>query len=225
MKAEGYWDRFYDEEHPDLAEPTSFARYCAKYLRPSAVIFEIGCGNGRDALFFARVQMRVLASDASHVAIDHLREQAARKEWGYLPRFIARPMQALDDRHAGDIDAVYLRFVLHAVDANVAARGLAWVARNVRVGGLVFIEVRSVLGSLYGKGESAGRDAFAYDGHYRRFVRKTELTDELESFGFQLLEVIESDGLAIHGNDDPVVIRIIARRPDLTVDRTRGEAS
>ncbi len=224
MKAQGYWDRFYDEEHPDLAEPTSFARYCARYLRPSALIFEIGCGNGRDALFFARVQLRVIASDASHVAIDHLREEAAPKEWRYMARFVARPMEALDDRHAGEIDAIYMRFVLHAVDAEVAARGLAWAARNVRVGGFVFIEARSVLGSLYGKGQRVGRDAFFYDGHYRRFLRKTETTDQLASLGFQLVSVIESDGLAIHGDDDPVVIRIVARRPPLTADEIQLEA-
>ena len=48
--------------------------------------------------------------------------------------------------------------------------------------------------------------------HKRRFLRKNDLIHQLESYGFTIENVIESDGLAIYPDDDPVVIRISARK-------------
>jgi hypothetical protein len=72
------------------------------------------------------------------------------------------------------------------------------------------VEARSVRGSLYGQGSPAGRDAFIHDGHYRRFIRLGELRDEIVDIGFCVDELTEANGLAIHANDDPVVIRVFA---------------
>lgn len=210
MTDEPYWDRFYGRPHPDLGEPTAFARLCVSMLPRGETVFEVGCGNGRDALYMARNGLRVFASDPSHVALDEIRSRIERESFAYQPRLVARPMQDLDDRHAGELDAVYMRFVLHAVTPEVASAGLKWAARNLRSGGRLLVEARSVRGSLYGLGQPAGRDAFIHDGHYRRFLRLDELRAELSEIGFEAKEVIEADGVAIHGNDDPVVIRAFA---------------
>src|SRR4051794_118597 len=132
-----YWDSFYAADHPDLNTPSSFAEACAEYLDSSSTVFEIGCGNGRDSLFFASMGMRVHASDASDVAIERLHEHSRRSTWRHQPRWIARSMEQLDDRHAGELDAVYMRFVLHAVPADTASHGLAWAARNLKRDGLL----------------------------------------------------------------------------------------
>jgi hypothetical protein len=119
-------------------------------------------------------------------------------------------MEALDDGEAGQLDVVYMRFVLHAVPAEVASRALSWASRNLRAGGRIFIEARSVLGSLYGVGTPAGRDAFFQDGHFRRFIRADELVRELRELGFKIDDVCEEAHLAVHGDDDPVVVRVMA---------------
>jgi len=212
MREEPYWDRFYERPHPDLAEPSSFARVCLSKLSPDAAVFEIGCGNGRDALYLARGGLRVLASDPSPTALAEVRSRMRHEPFPHSPRLVARPMEELDDRHASELDAVYMRFVLHAVSPEVASAGLRWASRNLRAGGRLFVEARSVLGSLYGKGQPAGRDAFIQDGHYRRFIRLDELRDEIVEIGFRIDELIEADGLAVHAGDDPVVIRAFATR-------------
>ena len=55
-------------------------------------------------------------------------------------------------------------------------------------------------------------DAYIHDGHYRRFVRAEELTAELEALGFAIDQLVESDGMATFGSDDPVVVRAVASR-------------
>ncbi len=206
-----YWNEFYDDDHWELEQPSTFARYSSAKMAPGSTMFEIGCGNGRDALYFAQIGMRVLASDASEAAVRRARLRSEGSRIAVEPRFTECHIEALDDRHAGELDVVYMRFVLHAIPAEVASMALRWAQRNLAPGGLLFIEARSVLGSLYGVGEPAGRDAFFQDGHYRRFIRVEELTRELEEVGFTVDEVCEQDGLAIHGDDDPVLIRVVAR--------------
>eukprot|EP01027_Heterolobosea_sp_BB2_P016378 GEZU01023330.1.p2 GENE.GEZU01023330.1~~GEZU01023330.1.p2 ORF type:complete len:103 (+),score=18.35 GEZU01023330.1:166-474(+) len=78
---------------------------------------------------------------------------------------------------------------------------------------LLCIEARSVLSSMYGKGTQSDEDpdAFIY-GHYRRFIRKSQLVEELTQLGFSIVCEEERDGVAVFGDDDPVVVRIIARK-------------
>lgn len=210
MTDQAYWDRFYEQPHPDLAEPSSFARLCTSLLSGEDSVFEVGSGSGRDALYMARSGLRVVASDPSRVALAEVRSRVQREPFSHRPRLVARPMENLDDRHAGELDAVYMRFVLHAVTAEVASAGLRWAARNLRPGGRLFAEARSVRGSLYGKGRPAGRDAFIQDDHYRRFIRAGELRDEIVGIGFRVDELVEAGGLAVRDGDDPVVIRAFA---------------
>lgn len=207
-----YWDRFYSQPHRDLETPSSFALLARRFMEPDATVFEIGSGNGRDALYFAAEGLAVHASDPSSAGLEELARRAAGA--GLIDRItlIPRPMHELDDRHAGAIDAVYSRFVLHAVTAEEADSGLDWASRNVRIGGHLLIEARSTLGSLYGLGKPAGRDAFIHDGHYRRFIRSDELEAGVASRGFRTISLIEQAGLSPHGSDDPVLIRLVAER-------------
>jgi SAM-dependent methyltransferase len=207
-----YWDSFYKAKNPDIQGPTTFAEWCMPRLGPGAHLVELGCGNGRDAVFFAEKGLRVVACDQSEVAIDSLDARPQNAQYAHRPTFLATDFTRLDDGRFGPVDVVYSRFTLHAVTQPEASSALAWSARNLGPGGLLLVEVRSVKGSLYGLGEARERDAFVYNGHYRRFVRLDELTGEVTALGLAVEESIESDGLAVHKSDDPVVIRLVASR-------------
>lgn len=208
-----YWDSYYRRMHPELAEPSTFAVACCERLPVASTIFELGCGNGRDALYFARRGHVVTGCDASHVAIDALRDHVAGN--GLLtpaPTFVHLSFEALNGHRPPALDVVYSRFTLHAVSRSVASSALGWATTSLPPGGRLFVEARSVQGSLYGHGEPLGDDAFFHDGHYRRFIRRSELEEELRGLGFRVDEVVEADGLAPYGADDPVVIRLFATR-------------
>ncbi len=213
---DAYWNAFYAGRHPDLENPSSFARLVLTKLEPGALLFELGCGNGRDALFFADQGARVVACDRSAVAIKLLSDRPDLTRFRHRPRFLTADFadlaQVYDTSHE-PLDAVYSRFTLHAVPVEIQTAALAWSALHLRAGGQLLIEVRSVNGSLYGKGEQVERDAFIHDGHYRRFLRLDELTAELEGLGLAVTEATESAGVAVYKDDDPVVIRLTARKP------------
>src|SRR5262245_8051610 len=62
---DAYWNAFYRDRHADLEAPSSFATHVLSKLGAGALLFELGCGNGRDALFFASKGLRVVACDRS----------------------------------------------------------------------------------------------------------------------------------------------------------------
>ncbi len=215
-----YWNRFYSEAHQELQAPSSFAVHVTDELglaRPGLRLFELGCGNGRDALFFASRGLLVTACDRSEVAVQALQgrpDLESRARFAHRPEFLAADFLELDAAYRGPSpDLVYSRFTLHAVPVSVQSAALAWARRALAPGGKLLVEVRSVNGSLYGKGQEVERDAFIHDGHYRRFVRIDELTSELTGLGFAIDSAIEASGVAVYKDDDPVVIRLVASIP------------
>lgn len=214
-----HWSAFYEKGNV-LEEPSSFARFCLPRIQEVEIsshgqLFEWGCGNGRDALFFIRKNIAVWGCDACSVAIEKVRQKAVSIKYPSSRFFQADFTQFKKDQLNFAISTIYARFTLHAIDHEGASRALAWGSHVLPKGGLFCIEARSVLDPMYkqGNGTPVGRDAFIYEeGHYRRFIRKEELVAELSSLAFELETVIESDNLAMYGNDNPVVIRVIARK-------------
>jgi len=209
-----YWDEYYSHGRPDIEEPSSFARHCRARVASDQLLFELGCGNGRDALFFAHQGLNVIACDQSAVAIAKLDARPDLSRFRHRPSFITADFAALPQQHRGEVDFVYSRFSMHATTAATASAALAWTAASLRPGATLLLEARSVRGSLYGCGLAVAgeRDAFIHDGHYRRFLRSEELSAELTSLGLTIDELVEADGLAMFRDDDPVVIRVVATR-------------
>ena len=211
-KASAYWDEYYSLGRPEIEAPSSFARHCRTLIQGDQRLFELGCGNGRDALFFAHQDLHVIACDQSAVAIAKLEARPDLGHFRHRPCFIAADFAALPPHHRGEFDFVYSRFSMHATTAETASLALAWTAASLRPGGALLLEARSVRGSLYGRGLAVPgeRDAFIHDGHYRRFLRSGELCAELTGLGLMIDELTEADGLAVFKDDDPVVIRVVA---------------
>lgn len=211
---DAYWNRFYSHRQVEIEAPSSFAQHVIGQIRAGARLFELGCGNGRDALYFASRGLQVVACDRSQVAVETLRERPELAAFPHRPEFLQADFMDLPERYKGPPhDIVYSRFTLHAVPAPVQSAALSWAKTALAPGGTLFIEARSVKGSLYGKGEPVERDAFLHDGHYRRFLRLDELLGELSSLGFSIAQAVEQAGVAVYRDDDPVVLRVTATVP------------
>ena len=49
-----YWNQYY-QNRICSTDPSPFARYVATLVDPGKTLVDLGCGNGRDALFFADI--------------------------------------------------------------------------------------------------------------------------------------------------------------------------
>ena len=68
-----YWNTYYNKKL-ELDYPSNFARDIVKNLKKGSVLIDLGCGNGRDSLFFAENGLNVIAIDMSEAAITKLRK-------------------------------------------------------------------------------------------------------------------------------------------------------
>ena len=114
---------------------------------------ELGCGNGRDSLFFEKLGLNVTAIDASRSAIKKLQEENERDNICFIcDDFVCSPTI-----FAGQYDYCYSRFSIHAINEEQEKEVITNVHKVLKSGGKFFIEVRSVHDEIYGKGKKWGK--------------------------------------------------------------------
>lgn len=202
-----YWDGYY-QSGSCVTEPSLFAQYVAGRVKPGEALVDLGCGNGRDSIYFAGQGLDVTAIDLSGEAIAALQSRNVPNAC-FQHGDVASP----DFHQPGSYHNAYSRFSLHAMTEEHARLLLQNVFQSLRPGGHFFIEARSVRDPLFGKGEKLERNSWRYDSHYRRFIVLEELVEELFKDGFHVTYAEESTGFAPFGEVDPPVIRVVAVKP------------
>ena len=208
-----YWDGYYRENRvPEL--PSQFALFVANELATGMLpevsgILDLGCGNGRDSVFFAGLGHAVAGLDSSVDAIARCESRA-----GSLPgdqprkaRFGAgladsETLDQLANGFAGPM-LVYSRFFFHAIDDETEQRVLTRLGNLLRDrGGALAVEYRTLAD------ETGVRETGA---HYRRYVDPDRFAARLAENGLELLWRAEGRGMAKYKHDDAHVARMIAR--------------
>ena len=202
-----YWNQYY-KNRVCSEEPSPFARYVATLVEPGRRMVELGCGNGRDAVFFAAQGLDITALDMSQEAVSQLQGRGIANA-----EFLCGDFVNSDVHQPKSYDYAYSRFTIHSINRNQEQVLLNNLYRGLRPGGKLFIEVRGVNDPLFGKGRQVERNAYFYDNHYRRFIVLDELVASLEQRGFRVEYAQERTGFAPYGNDDPPVIRVVAAKP------------
>ena len=209
---EAYWNDFYEmdvKEHEELSEPTYFAKAMfEKYMTAGKTLIELGCGNGRDSLWFAEMGLQVTGLDISQTAIKKL--QSSRIPANCM--FICEDFVNVESIYQIQYDYCYSRFTLHAINEQQEQQTLLKVSETLKEQGYFFIEARSVRDGKYGAGKKVERNAYIFDGHYRRFLVLEELVEKLEKLGFEIIEKDESDRFAPQNGEHAVCIRVVAKK-------------
>lgn len=203
QKFVSYWDEYYSKA-PQM-QPSPFARFVAeKWLTQPARLLEIGCGNGRDSIWFSRLGHDVTGVDLSSKAIESCREQNSDAA------FLVGDFSELN--LGTQFGVVYSRFTLHSIDEATEKRALRSVHHHLLRGGLFLLEARTVLDELCGIGEKISDHEWIHEDHYRRFLEPVSFLRRVQEVGFRPDFILMSNGLAPWGELDPVVIRLALRK-------------
>lgn len=209
-----YWNKYYSDRFFLNESPSLFAEYVKEnYIKQNDKILELGCGNGRDSVFFANNGIEVVAVDASDRAISMLKERTPPIGNIY---FICDDFVNASAVYQGDYDGVYSRFTMHSISKQDQDKVIANVFAGLKENGLFMVEARTVNDVFYGIGHKTGKDTFFKDGHSRRFINKEEFENDLKSVGFEILFSEESKEFAPNGLERPEVLRIIAKKSNLS---------
>jgi tellurite methyltransferase len=204
-----YWTKFYSNniDNKEILEPTSFAKFLIneEYIVNQNNLIELGCGNGRDTIYFSEQGVHVTAIDQCENTTKQLNTIANINS--YHADF-TRLIQSKNN-----YDVVYSRFTLHSITDEDEKRTLGWIHNNLNKDGLLCIEARTLQDPICGMGQDMGSNVWFYNEHHRRFIDAGEFVKKLESFGFKIILSEEKNGFAKMGLDnDPVVLRVIARK-------------
>jgi ubiquinone/menaquinone biosynthesis C-methylase UbiE len=205
---ESYWNQFYAARAATLGAPSQFALFVLGETDNGCAIVDVGCGTGRDALYFASQGRKVVGVDASVAGVEHCAGLAADNALD--AKFIAAPI----DSHtlAGAVQAVlpqsgltcvYARFFIHAINDDEEQAFLALASTLCREGDRLAVEFRTLRDAQLAKETGA---------HYRRYVNPLTFIHRAISHGFSSEYFVEGFGYAKYKNDDAHVARCVLRK-------------
>lgn len=204
MNDKSYWKEYY-RKNPNPVDPSTFAKFIIGFMEPEKKLIELGCGNGRDSVYFAQQKINVTAIDQVEEEMDYLN----KKHSLYNLNFKADDFTNLDTDKK--YDYIYSRFTLHSVNEEAEKRVFNWITKQLNDEGLFFLEVRSINDPMFQKGEKIS-ESENVTTHYRRYLDFDETIEKLENRGLKILYKLESQGLAKYKDDDPTLIRIVAQK-------------
>ena len=211
-----YWSRYYAHSQRIMA-PSSFAASVAAELAEPCWIVDMGCGDGRDAFFFASLGHRVLGLDAAGTVIESNRafvHHTQRDRIAFQEADLSTPgvLAAVLRDHAeqapsGARVVVYGRFFFHAIgdeEEAVILESLAALPSGARC----YCEFRTTQDAHLAK---------RLAGHYRRFIDVDSFVERAGERGqLDCFYRMEGQGMAKCGDEDPFVGRVhLRRRPRL----------
>ena len=202
------WDTFYAAHRKLLPSRRSqFAAWVQGTYPAAHPVVDLGTGNGRDALWFARQGRAVTGIDYSAGVLGRSLRRASLQ--GLDVRFEVlnlndtRQVMALGTRlsRAAEPVDLYARFLLHAMAEPGRDNLYRLASMSLRRGGRLFLEFRTT---------KDARRSHHFDSGYRYFLDPDEVVARITERGGTVLHRSSGTGLAPFEDEDPHVARIVA---------------
>ena len=187
------WDKVYSNDSAFFGEnPSDFAQKCYSEFKKYEVkrLLELGCGQGRDTIFFASNGLDVHAIDSSKIAIENIKQKIRGKNISvHLRNFEARQALPFD---TGYFDAIYshMFYNMRFTDEELISL-FKESSRVLKNSGLLYFSVRSDKDVLYNKGKKIDTNIYEINGFQIRFFTKKQIESFLAIY-FELKNIVES---------------------------------
>lgn len=205
-----HWESYYQNQLNATPPPSQFAAFIAAEYAAGRQILDLGCGNGRDTVFFAQHSSNVVGVDGSEAAVKAANSLAGRlnSQARFVNSLIEDEQlhQKILEHKDKELPLVlYSRFFLHAITEEQQHEFFK-IAQLVcaQPGDIVALEFRTIRDRDLPKVTSA---------HYRRYIDPISIITIGDRLGFVVDYFVEGFGYAKYRNDDAYVARIIFKRP------------
>jgi tellurite methyltransferase len=190
-----YWNTFYSKKTYKNT-PSTFAELCMNYINPTDTLIDMGCGGGRDTVYFQKNSIDTISIDSSATAINNLRHR-------FDYNFLTMDIQSLPYTTFKKVDVVYCRFLLHAISEENENLLLNWAYNVLNSKGRIMIETRT---------EEDKKLEKHYDNHERRYINISNLRNKLNNLNFNILYEKEGVGLSPYIDENPYLVRFISEK-------------
>lgn len=169
-----YWEHRWTDNLPQ--KPNAFARRAWAFLEDKhcSTLLDLGCGDGKDAIFFHIKGLRVTAIDFSQTGLSKLKAKIPEIQT------IQQDIQNIGFSN-NSFDVIYAHLSLQYFDDATTASILRKLHGILVRGGFIFIKCKSVEDPLYGQGEKIDEHIY-YLKHVRHFFSKEYMAEKLKDF-------------------------------------------
>jgi len=196
-----YWDNYYEVNSEPFSN-SPFSNFVINQIEENKSLLDIGCGNGRDSIFFAKNKINTLGIDQSDVAVNNLKKYENR----YL-NFENTKISKLKDT---EFDYGYCRFLLHSIDKKSEKYLMNFLNKNIK--NSIFLETRV----LNNRKEIDSSNM----NHYRRIESENYYVNLFKDFSFKLIYKKTSYNFSKYRNaynvkdikDNPLILRLVLKK-------------
>jgi len=167
----------------------------------SGNILNLGCGNNRDCWYFISKGYNVLGIDSGSKSFKDGNLTVIESDIIY---FI--------NNEIINFDVIYSRFVLHSLTEKDEILLLSKIFKYMKINCIIFLEFRTTIDELYGKGVRISDNEFIYNNHYRRFISPSEIRERISKIGYNIVYEKTSDKYAVYKEFKPSVCRMILQK-------------
>jgi len=195
-----YWTNYY-KNHKHAFEPSLFSKSIIQFLNEGDSLIDLGCGNGRDTIYFADKKIYTHGVDMVSEEVEYLNKVYKNH------KFLSFANCNFADLPNKNFTHAYSRFTLHSIPPEIEKILFSWIKLNIKK--YFFLEVRSDKDSLF----NINTD------HYRRFPNFEKLLMKLIKNNFNIKYSEISENFAPYNNNydvnynenTPKIIRIICK--------------
>ncbi|CAN5438582.1 class I SAM-dependent methyltransferase [soil metagenome] len=186
------WDKVYSNDSAFFGEePSKFAQKCYTDFKKYHVkrLLELGCGQGRDTIFFASKGLDIHALDSSIIAIENLHKNFREKNISIdLKHFDARQGIPFSNNF---FDAIYAHMFFNMRLTDEELKFLFIESNRVlKNNGMLYFSVRSDKDAQYNKGKRINDNIYEINGFQIRFFAKSQIRSFLAD-NFEIKDILE----------------------------------
>ncbi|HET8793847.1 MAG TPA: class I SAM-dependent methyltransferase [Nitrososphaeraceae archaeon] len=180
-KTLSYWNSLYSTENFFGAGPTKLAKIATEHLnKKNLTILEVGCGQGRDAIFLSSLGHNVHAFDISESAVNYVKKLKISMQLQNLNIFthdIENPLSFPND----SFDFVYSNLALQFFDSTKLQQIFTNISKVIKKNSLFLFSTKKIGDKYYNFGKKINEHAYEYKGITRYFYPEHELKNLLST--------------------------------------------
>jgi hypothetical protein len=209
-----FWDNYYKTTTHDILKSSSFSsfvyeNYIEKYNNDNVYlkIADIGSGNCRDTIFFASKKNLCYGIDINGV-LDKESINCKLIKKDVLSVFKKYELNIL-------FDIIYMRWFLHALPYHISKDIFINAIHNLKQGGLISIEVRSINDNELKKNSVYNETDKSFTTTHKRWLYSIDMCKELASSNGCYILYCEENYFSHNNNTEtsnPLLIRFICKK-------------
>lgn len=214
-----YWNKYY-QVNKSPSFPSNFAKFCKKnLLKTNSKILEIGCGNGRDAIFFSKHVSHVTCLDRSKNAIKIINKIIREKEIINLKPINDDVKNLNKILKQENYDLIYMRWFLHSIELSKENYILNSISKLTKKNPIIAIEARTSEDNIKNNKNTkniSNLELVSNGNHYRRLLDVNDFCKKINNFGFKIIYKRKSKNFSklkmSNTNQNPSLIRLIIKK-------------